>query len=387
MKIIIIGNGIAGVSAVEAIRSRDKNAEIVIYSDEKYYHYSRPRIIEYLSGRVDADRITIRKENFYKQNNVKLNLNVNVIKINPRDKKIMLFDGKEEEFDKLIIAAGARSFLPPVLGADTEGVFTLRTIDDADRIISYTKGKKKTVVIGGGLLGIESAMSLKELGPDVTIVEASDRLLPKQLDRDGADVLQKMLEEKGLNFLLSKQTLSIVKDDGLLKINFKDGTLLKSDVILFSTGIRSNLKIIENSGIESDKGIKVNDFLQTNVADVYAAGDVAEHRGVVYGIWPAAKEQGTAAGLNAIGEKTEYRGSVQSTKLKVAGIELASIGNVEHGEGVEIRTKHEGGIFKRAFLKDKKLTGAILIGNTSQYQKLQDVIKAGKDVLNIEEII
>ncbi|MBP7791945.1 MAG: NAD(P)/FAD-dependent oxidoreductase [Candidatus Goldbacteria bacterium] len=387
MKIIIIGNGVAGISAAEAIRNRDKNAEIVIYSDEKYYHYSRPRIIEYLSGRVDADRITIKKENFYKQNDIKLNLNSKVIKINPGDKKITLSDGKEEKFDKLIIAAGASSFLPPVSGSDAEGVFTLRTIDDADKIIFYAKGKKKAAVIGGGLLGIESAMSLKELGPDVTIVEMSERLLPRQLDRDGADVLQKMLEEKGMNFLLSKQTSSIVKDGDLLKINFKDGTLLKSDVILFSAGIRSNLKIVENTGIEFDRGIKVNDYLQTNIPDIYAAGDIAEHKGIIYGIWPAAKEQGTAAGLNAAGEKTEYRGSVQSTKLKVAGIELASIGNVEHAEGVEIRTKQDGGIFKRMFLRDNKLIGAILIGNASQYQKLQDVIKSGQDVLNIEEIM
>ncbi|MCX7698107.1 MAG: FAD-dependent oxidoreductase [Candidatus Goldbacteria bacterium] len=380
MKIIIIGNGVAGISSAEAIRSKDKNSEIVIYSDEKYLHYSRPRVIEYLSGKVEVSRIIIRKEEFYKQNNITLLLNTKVVKIDPQNKKIILSNGKEDNFDKLIIAAGAYSFLPPIPGADITGVFTLRTIDDADKIISYSRNKKTAAVIGGGLLGIEAAMSLKVLGLDVTIIEVFDRLLPRQLDKDAAIILQSMLEAKGLKFLLPKQTTTIEKINNNLKINFKDNTCLESDVILFSAGIRCNLKILEGSNIEADKGIKVNDYLQTNFQDIYAAGDIAEYKGIVYGIWPAAKEQGSIAGLNAIGEKIEYKGSIISTKLKVVGIELASIGSIEHGEGIEIQTKQDKEVFKRLFIKDNKLIGAILLGDTSQYQKLQDIMKTNQDI-------
>jgi nitrite reductase (NADH) large subunit len=381
MKIIIIGNGIAGVSAAEAIRSRDKNSEIVMYSDEKYYHYSRPRVIEYLSGKVNVDRIIIKKEDFYYTNNIKLNLNSIILKIDTQNKKIILSGPVEDNFDKLIIAAGAYSFLPPVEGANKEGVFTLRTIDDADRIIEFSKNKKTAVVIGGGLLGIEAAMSLKILGLDVTVVEVFDRLLPRQLDKDAANILQKLLEDKGLKFLLPKQTISIEKINNKLKINFKDNTSIESDIVLFSAGIRCNLNFLNGSGIEIDKGVKVNEYLQTNIPDIYAAGDIAEYKGIIYGIWPAAKEQGTIAGLNAIGEKMQYNGSVLSTKLKVAGIDLASTGSIEPGPGIDIQTEHDKGVFKRFFIKDKKLIGAILIGDTSQYQKLQDIIKSQKEMI------
>lgn len=387
MKIIIIGNGVAGISAAETIREKDKDIQIVMYSDEKYHHYSRPRVIEYLAGKTDVNRIIIKKEDFYKQNNIKINLNSKVISIDTQNKKINLSNGEQDNFDRLIIAAGAYSFLPPVVGADTEGVFTLRTIDDADKIILYSKNKKAAIVIGGGLLGIEAAMSLKTLGLDATVIEVFDRLLPRQLDKDGSDLLQVMLEEKGLKFLLPKQTSAIVNNNKVLKTNFKDNTSVESDIVLFSAGIRCNLKIIENSGIETDKGIKINDYMQTNIPEIFAAGDIAEYKGNIYGIWPAAKEQGTAAGLNAIGEKTEYKGSIISTKLKVAGIELASIGSIEHKEGIEIKTKHEKGIFKRIFIKDRKLVGAILLGDTSQYQKLQDVMKKQKELYETEDLI
>jgi len=387
MKIIIIGNGVAGISAAETIRNKDKNAELVIYTDEKYYHYSRPRVIEYLSGKVTVDKIIIRKEDFYKQNNIKIFLNTKIIKIDTQNKKIILENGDEDNFDKLIIAAGAYSFLPPVEGANNKGVFTLRNINDADKIISFAKNKRAAVVIGGGLLGIESAMSLKISGLDVIIVEVFDRLLPRQLDNDAAKILQTMIEEKGLKFLLAKQTSKIEKTNNQLQINFKDNTSVSADMILFSAGIRCNLKIAENSGIDYDKGIKVNEYMQTNIPDIYAAGDIAEYKGIIYGIWPAAKEQGQIAGLNVIGEKTEYKGSVLSTKLKVAGIDLASVGNIEKKEDIQIYTKQDKDIFKRVFIKDKKLIGAILIGDTTQYQKLQEIIKLQKEIEKPEEII
>lgn len=387
MKIIIVGNGVAGISAAEAIRKNDKNSEVAIYTDEKYYHYSRPRVIEYLGEKVTKEKIIIRDKNFYEQNNIKIYLDTKIKTLDINSKKIILENNNTDDYDKLIIAAGAKSFLPPVKGSDLQGVFTLRTIDDADKIMDYAKDKKSAVVIGGGLLGIEAAISILNFGLSVLIVEVFDRLLPRQLDNDGALILQNMLEEKGLKFLLSKQTEKIEKQKDKLKIIFKDGGDIETDLILFSAGIRCNLDIVKDAGIEIDKGIKINEYIQTSVKDIYAAGDVAEFKGMIYGIWPAAKEQGEIAGKNATGENIIYNGSVISTKLKVGGIDLASTGSIEAKEGVEIFTKKDEKIFKRLFIKDKKLKGAILIGDTKEYHNLQNIIKSEQTIDDITKLI
>ncbi len=375
MKIIIIGNGVAGISAAESIRKKNKDIEIVMYSDEKYYHYSRPRVIEYLSGKVPAEKIIIKDKEYYNENNIKINLNEKVKRIDVNSKKIVLENGKEDNYDKLIIAAGASSFLPPVKGFDLNGVFTLRTIDDADKIIKFSQNKKRAIVVGGGLLGLESAMSLKNYVEEIYVVEFFKWLLPRQLDSEASLFFQNMIEKKGIKILLDKQTEEIKNKNDKLEVIFKDGEIIETDLILFSAGIKSNLEIVKDTGIEYGRGIKVNEYLETSIKDIYAAGDIAEFNGAVYGIWPAAKEQGMAAGLNASGENLKYTGSILSTKLKITGIDLASIGNIEQKEGIEVITKKENKKFIKIFLKDKMLTGAILIGDTKNYQKFQDLIK------------
>jgi nitrite reductase (NADH) large subunit len=378
MKYLIIGNGVAGIAAAEAIRKKDQSGDIIILNSERYYHYSRPRVIEFLSGRTALENITIKNSEFYEQNRIRLVLLVNVTAIDVSKKRVYLEGGIDEAYDKLIIAAGAYSFLPPVEGSDNEGVFTLRTIDDAKAVMDYAKGKKEAIVVGGGLLGIEAAVSLTALGLKTTIVEVFDRLLPRQLDAESAAILQGLLEEKGLSFLLPRQTGKISREaGGKLKLSFGDKGGASADLALFSAGIRCNLKIAAGSGIETAKGIRVNDLLETSAPDVYAAGDIAEHNGTVYGLWPASREQGAVAGENAAGGRVEYKGSVISTRLKVAGIELASLGSIESGEGIENVSKKSPGGIKKLFLRDKKVVGAILLGDVSKYQAIQELIKTG----------
>jgi nitrite reductase (NADH) large subunit len=388
MKYLIIGNGAAGIAAAEAIRKNDSTGAVTILNSERYYHYSRPRVIEFLSGKTSLEQITIKNSEFYEKNNIRLVMLVNVTKIDAAKKSVSLEGGIEENYDKLIIAAGANSFLPPVTGSDNEGVFTLRTIDDAKAIIDYAKGKNEAVVIGGGLLGIEAAVSLTALGLRVTIVEVFDRLLPRQLDTQSAAILQGLLEQKKLSFMLPKQTRLISRDEnGKLKISFGDNTAAAADLVLFSAGIRCNLKIIEGSGIQAGKGIKVNDLMETSAVDVYAAGDIAEHNGTVYGLWPMSREQGAAAGANASGGKTEYKGTLLSARLKVAGIDLCSIGAVEAGEGIKTVTKQGPGNIRKLFIKDNKITGAILIGDISKFQEIQELIKKGAAIGDPEAVI
>lgn len=385
MKYIVIGNGVAGVSAAEAIRKNDPSASITIFSGENYYHYSRPRVIEFLAGKVSIDGITIRNGEFYKKNNIHLVQPVRVASVNPERKIVRLEDETEERYDKLIVAAGANSFLPPVPGSDAEGVFTLRTIHDALRIIEFSQGKRDAVIIGGGLLGIEAGSSLTQRGLKVTIVEVFDRLLPRQLDTESAAILRRLLEMKNLSFLLPRHLQTISKQaDGRLQISFTDGDPLSADLALFSAGIRPNMDILQGSGIETARGIKVNDFLQTSVDSVYAAGDIAEHRGVIYGLWSAAREQGQIAGMNASGGRVAYAGSLLSTTLKVAGINVVSLGSIEPDANTQTLVQSGLDSIRTFFIKDEKLVGAVLVGDISRFQEIQGMIKDGRKISHLD---
>src|ERR1035437_2095981 len=205
MKIVIIGNGAAAIAAAEGIRRKDPSIAVTMISDEKYTHYSRPRVIELLSGRVTQEQIIIKKKEFYDINGINLIYPVNVRSIDAGGRAVILENGAKENYDKLIIAAGAYSFIPPVEGSKNPGVFTLRTIDDANAVINYSKDKKTAAVIGGGLLGIEAAVSLVTRGLQTTIVEFFDRLLPRQLDMDGAAILRR--SEEHTSELQSRQYL------------------------------------------------------------------------------------------------------------------------------------------------------------------------------------
>ncbi len=377
MRVVIIGNGAAGATAAEEIRKADGSCEITVISDESYPYYSRPRVIEFLTGKVAEEKIFIRKSEWYAENKIELLLSTVVEKIDTEAKQVKA-GGVLINYDKLIIAAGAYSFAPPFPGAKDKGVFTLRTIDDAKSIMQYAKGRKKAVVIGGGLLGIEAANSLKEHGLNVTIVEVFDRLLPRQLDTETAAILKGKLESMGLSFILNKQTAAIEDAEGGKKVKFADDSFEETDMVLLSAGIRSNLKIIENTPVEKMLGIKIDGFGRTNIDSVYACGDIAEFNGRVYGIWPAAREQAIAAASHITGGSAEYKGTVMSVKLKVAGIELASMGDVS-GEGTEAEIKKENENFKKIFIRDNKVAGAILIGNTGDYAKIQKMIKEGSN--------
>jgi nitrite reductase (NADH) large subunit len=376
LKIIIIGNGAAGMAAAEAVRERDADSKIIIYSAENRFHYSRPRIIEFLGGSVPADTLTIRPAGYYEKHRIKLMKPVKVEAIDPVNRNVILEDGRKDSFEKLIIAAGAEAFLPPVEGSDLEGVFTLRTLDDAEKIMAFSKGRNKAVIVGGGLLGIETAANIAKNGLDTVVVELSERLLPRQLDADSAEMLRFLLEKRGLEFLLARKTAWIRRSGPSLELGFADGSSIGADIVIFSSGIRSAMGLARAAGIFCERGIIVDEFMETNLPGIYAAGDVAQFKGTVYGLWPAAKEQGTFAGRNAAGEKAAYSGSLVSARLKVSGIELASLGSIEAGDGVSVISSRGDNSFKRLFMKEGRLIGAILIGGTADYMKLQKLVKS-----------
>lgn len=373
MRIVIIGNGIAATSAAAKIREYDKVSSITMLSDEDTTFYSRPRLIEYLAGKVSFEHIVIRNQQWYDKLDIDLQAGIKVLSVVPEKNQIVTSKGIRM-YDLLLIASGASAYVPSFSGQNIKNTFVLRTKEHADQIIEAIKNAHAAAIIGGGLLGIETGSALVSRGLAATIIETADRLLPRQLDAESSLLLKKLLEGQGLNFLTNIQTVSLETTKEGLRINFANHPSFTTDIVIISAGVRPNIGFLEGSGVATNKGIIVDSTLRTNIDNIYAAGDCAEFKGLLYGIWPAAKEQGDIAGMGMVGKPAVYQGSIMSAKLKVAGIEVASIGNITQGPGTRVESMYQGYSFKKLFYENGALKGVILIGDTSDYFKLQKEI-------------
>lgn len=391
MAYIIIGNGVAGTEAAKAIRQRDPSAEIKIFTQDHYPFYSRPRLPELLAREVSVEEIFVHNCEWYHKNKIQLHLNCTVKNIDTKNQKITLLDRSNFIYNKLLFASGSSGVLPPIDGINSaEGVFTLRSVEDVLTITKRAALSKTVTLIGGGLLGLEAGNGLRKLGLSVTVVEFFDRLLPRQLDGEGSVILQKQMEDIGLRFFLGAQSKS-VKDSGSTKtLELKDGRTIESNFILVSAGIKPNIALAQESGVSVNKGVVVNDCMETNISNIYAAGDAAEHKGRIYGIWPAAQRQGAIAGSNMAGGNEIYGGTVPSTSLKVAGIRLTSMGDIltEDKTVEQVKVKNsDKNTYKKLFIKDGKLVGAIFLGDAKNANEIGRLMEKKVDVSKYKEKI
>jgi len=315
----------------------------------------------------------MKNEQWYGKHNIELVTGAKVLSVAPQENKIVT-SGGDISYDALLVASGASAAMPSFFRPDLKNVFRLRTKEDADRIIAATEHARTAAIIGGGLLGIETGFALTSRGLTTTVIEIADRLLPRQLDAESSLLLKTSLEEKGLHFLTGKQTAALDADGQGLSITFTDATALRADIIVVSAGIRPNVDFLAGSNVKVGKGIIVDEKLRTNIDNIYAAGDCAEFKGAMYGIWPAAKEQGESAGAIIASQDAVYNGSIMSAKLKVVGIEVASVGDIAVGPLTKTESQREGSSFRKLFYEHDRLKGAILIGDTSAYFKLQKEI-------------
>ena len=384
---LIIGNGVAGNAAAENIRKHDPEGKIVVFSRESRPFYYVPGLPEYLAGEKAADQIIIHHQDWYDQHRIELHLNTRVTQVDAAQKFVETGEGQRFPFDKLLLATGGNSFVPPMQGADSPGVFTLRTLDDADRIKQAAAGAKTAVLIGGGLLGLEAGNGLRKLGLKIVVVEFFPRLLPRQMDPAGAAILAREMEDMGFTFHLGAKTREIARDSGGLTVNLESGEKITGDLVLISAGVRPDLTLAQALGLDIDKGVKVDDTMQTSREGIYAAGDLIEHRGRFYGIWPAAMEQGAVAGAAMAGHLAKYEGTLPSNVLKVVGIDLVAAGDID-AEGkltAVVHTDPARKTYRKLVLQDNLLVGAILLGDIRGSAEIQAAIKKKQDISHLKD--
>lgn len=381
---LIVGGGVAGVTAAQNLRQMDPAGEIRILGEEAYPYYYRPRLWEFLAGGIEQTALYYRPLEWYAAQKINLRLETKVTVIEPIHHRVELSTGDRLTYDRLLLATGARPFIPPIPGAQKKGVFSLRTLDDAIDIRAHAAGRRKAVMLGGGLLGLETARALASAGLEVTIVEVAPFLLPRQMDREGAAVLQTRLQAMGLQIITGAEPAAITGEAEVTGVTLKDGRLLPAELLLFSTGIVPRIELARAAGLAVNRGVVVDEYLQTGAEDVFAAGDAAEFNFCVYGLIPPAIEQARAAAENmAGGRKTAYQGTLPSATLKIAGMELTSLGDANaQGENLVVlrRIDAAAGVYVRLVLRDGILVGAIFLGEKRGILPVRQLISSRTNV-------
>jgi len=383
---VIVGGGVAGVTAARSLADgASQGQEILMLSRESYPYYPRPLLWRYIAGTKEQDALYFKPLSWYEEQGITFELETEVTSLDVEAHRVILADGTEIHYDRLLLATGARPFVPPVEGRDKAGVFTLRTLDDAKRIKSYAEGAAQAVVIGGGLLGLETARALGEAGPAAHVIEIADHLLPRQLDAEGAHVLRGLLEDQGLAITTGAIVEAILGEDRAERVRTKDGEVVEAQLVLFSAGIRCRAKLAQEGGLEVNRGAVVDESMKTSAQDVFAAGDVAEFRGRIYGIIPPAMEQAEVAAANMKDPGSEtYAGSVPSTTLEVAGARVTSLGeyNPEDEDGYQIlrHADPESGLYRKFVLEEGRIVGAIVLNDPQRAAMVRPLIEQRTDV-------
>ena len=386
---LIVGNGVAGARAAVRIRERDPEGEIHIFTGEAYPFYYRVRFPEMVAGEVTIKEITIHTKEFYQGRNISLHLEEPIAEVRPAKKEVFSKKGHTYSYDLLLVATGGNAFVPPIQGNEKKGVFTLRTMKDAIEMKAYSEKINQAILIGGGLVGLETGGALLKRSIRVAVIEHNPRILPRQMDPEGAQILQAKMETMGFSFFLNGQSEEILGKEKVEGVRLKDGRVVEGQMAIISAGVRPNIQLAKEMGLEMKNGILVNDRLETRTKDIFAAGDVAEHRGRVYGIWPAAQKQGEIAGVNMGGGNESYEGTVVSNTLKVVGIDLTSTGEIDAEGKFEcvVRSDREKCSYCKVTFKEDKIVGCILLGETRGRAELLNAIEKEVDIKEIKSSI
>jgi len=392
MKLVMVGNGMAGVRTLEELlKIAPDHYDITVFGAEPHPNYNRILLSPVLAGEQTLDEIVLNPISWYEENGIHLQLGKKVVEIDRRHRVVRAEDGTEAEYDRLLIATGSTPFILPVPGKDLEGVIAYRDIADTNTMIDAATKYKHAVVIGGGLLGLEAANGLMLRGMQVTVVHIMPWLMERQLDDVAGGLLRKSLEDRGLKFMIGAQTQALIgdKDGRVMAVQFKDGTEVPADLVVMAAGIRPNTELAEKIGLHCNRGIVVSDTMQT-ITDprIYSVGECAAHRGIAYGLVAPLFEQGKVCATHlaefGIGR---YTGSQTSTKLKVTGIDLFSAGNFMGGDDCEeiVMSDPFGGVYKKLVIQNDKLVGACLYGDTVDGSYYFKLLREGRSIGDIRD--
>ncbi|NUU62546.1 nitrite reductase large subunit NirB [Paenibacillus agri] len=379
-KLVLVGNGMAGIGTVEQILKLGGAYEITVIGSEPHPNYNRIMLSYVLEGSKTTEDIILNNWNWYEDNGITLHTGTTATRIDTASRQIYTDSGLVIPYDKVIIATGSNSFILPVPGSDKEGVVGFRDIADCEAMLEAARQYSKAAVIGGGLLGLEAAKGLVNLGMDVTVVHLMEDLMERQLDRSASSMLQAELERQGVKFAMGMQTVELTGEQRVSGLRFSDGSELAADFVVMAVGIKPNVQLARDSGLEVNRGIVVNDYLQTSAEGVYSVGECTEHRGVCYGLVAPLFEQGMVLAKHLCAVDTKpYEGSVVSTKLKISGVDVFSAGEfIDTPEHTVISAKDEWKrTYKKILLRNNIIVGAVLFGDVTESANLQKLVKQG----------
>jgi nitrite reductase (NADH) large subunit len=389
-QLVMIGNGMAGVRTIEEILKLNPDAfQITIFGDETHPNYNRIQLSTVLQGDAKVDDIIMNSWEWYRENNIELFTGETIVKIDTGSKVVISDKGRKVRYDELIIATGSSSFILPVPGADKKGVTGFRDIKDCDDMIETARLYKKAAVIGGGLLGLEAARGLLNLGMEVEVIHLMPHLMERQLDAAASKMLKRELETQGMKFLMEKQTAEILGEERVTGLRFTDGTKMQTDLVVMAVGIRPNTGLAKESGIYVNRGIVVDDFMHTSVPHVYAVGECAEHREIVYGLVAPLYEQGKVLAASLCGTEVKpYEGSIVGTGLKVSGVDLFSAGEIDEDTETKAITVHNefDGVYKKIVIRDNRVAGIVLYGDTKDSSRLFRMLLKKEDVSGMTSV-
>lgn len=384
---VIIGNSGAAINAVQAIRSVNHEDKIILISKEDCLAYSPVLTTYYLSGRIPYDGMFICDEAFYREHEVETILGVKAVAVDPRVRQMILADDRRVEYDNLLVATGSSTDVPDLPGCDLPGVFTLYTAEEARHLWEAMQAAERVVIVGAGLIGIQAMDALWQQGKQVTLIEVKDQLMPKVLDREGANILQAHLEKHGIEIHL-EDTVDRIRGDEKKRLFLTSGKQVEADTVVLATGVKPNVDLLEGSGIDVSKGVLVDARCRTSAEGVYAAGDVAQgphpvtEEQQVVATWLNAVEQGRVAGLNMAGVKATYQRGVRANLITPAGLSVFTAGWVSEATGLDV-TAHEAfalrrnGRYRRLLFADNALIGAVLVGKVNEAGLLLNYIERG----------
>jgi len=392
-RLVVIGNGMAGMKTVEELLSASPDKyDITVFGAEPHGNYNRIMLSSVLCGEKTVEDIVINDRQWYKDNHITLHAgkDKSVCKIDRATNTVVSEDGTKAEYDRLLIATGSNPVVLPIPGCDLQGVISFRQIIDISTMLDYARTHKHAVVLGGGLLGLEAANGLAMRGMDVTVVHSNAILLNRQMDTQAGTLLQQALEKRSLKFKMPAKTQELVDDgNGHVKaVRFADGSELACDLFVMAIGVRPNMALAQESGLHCDRGIVVNDTLQTYDPSVYAVGECVQHRGDTFGLVAPLFEQAKVCANHLSGHGVaEYTTLPTATKLKVTGISLFSVGNYLGDDDCEFIQFSDLalGIYKKLVLKNDRLVGAVLYGETAEGGWYQQLLESAQDLSNIRD--